>query len=865
MKRILFILTILLSLSSTVRAQLVINEVSQGTSGNQEYIELVVIGTKTCTDSCADLRGWIVDDNNGWYGTTAISAGCYRFVNNSNWSCVPYGSIIVLYNDGQPNPLVPPNDETDANHDGVYIVPMSSTYIELNSSSPNASNSAYPTTGFVAGGASWTNIALNNNGDAVSVISPANLTVAYHSMTYGNISGGTVHLNGSGGQTNFYATGSSYASSAAWSVGSAPANETPGAPNTPANTTWINSMKIPSIGAGSTNTMYDTICVGQTYTFNGAMYNATGQYADTFQAQGGCDSIVVLDLTVSQLPVAPTVTTPVSWCIGTTATPLTAIGSNLTWYATATAVTGSSTAPTPSTAAAGTTMYYVSQTTGNCESPRAAITVIVNPLPAAPVVTSPVTYCQDQSPVPLTATGNNLQWYTTATGGTATGSITPGTTVPGADTFYVTQTAIGCEGARALIAVTVIPTPPAPVVTTPVVYCRFDAATVLSATGQNLLWYAQATGGTGITTAPVPSTTAGGSTDFYVSQTVTGCESPRADITVTVNAVDAAFTTNVDSICINGILQIQNSSVGANLTCHWNFGNGDTAIGLLSQYQYATPGNFDLSLIIVDNNGCRDTAIDSVTVVNDPLVSVSIPDSVICAGARIDIHTNIAPGYDALVYDFGDGTIDSTRGTATTYAYDQAGLYQLSVQSQFSVCPRHTAAHAITVLSAPAVNLGPDTSICPGNAAMALFNRNPDAGTDTYHWSTGETTPTIQTAQPGSFWLVVDNGHCSTADSMEVYKSCYMDIPNAFTPNSDGINDYFFPRQFLTRALVSFHLQIFSRWGELIFETTSTDGSGWDGRFNGIAQPTGVYIYQVQAAFENGTAESQHGNITLLR
>jgi len=64
-----------------------------------------------------------------------------------------------------------------------------------------------------------------------------------------------------------------------------------------------------------------------------------------------------------------------------------------------------------------------------------------------------------------------------------------------------------------------------------------------------------------------------------------------------------------------------------------------------------------------------------------------------------------------------------------------------------------------------------------------------------------------------------------------------MDIPNAFTPNGDGENDYFFPRQLLAQRVTQFHMQIFNRWGELIFGTRKINGRGWDGKFN--EKPTG--------------------------
>ncbi|MFC4263985.1 hypothetical protein ACFOWM_13930, partial [Ferruginibacter yonginensis] len=181
----------------------------------------------------------------------------------------------------------------------------------------------------------------------------------------------------------------------------------------------------------------------------------------------------------------------------------------------------SATAPTPSTTTPGSTTYYVSQTAGTCESPRASITVTINPTPAAPTVTTPVTYCQNATAVPLTATGTNLLWYTTATGGTGSAiAPTPSTTTPGSTTYYVSQTTGTCEGPRAAIIVNITATPAAPTVTSPVTYCQNDVAVALTATGTNLLWYTAATGGTGSATAPTPSTATIGSTTYYVSQTV---------------------------------------------------------------------------------------------------------------------------------------------------------------------------------------------------------------------------------------------------------------------------------------------------------------------------------------------------------
>ena len=106
---------------------------------------------------------------------------------------------------------------------------------------------------------------------------------------------------------------------------------------------------------------------------------------------------------------------------------------------------------------------------------------------------------------------------------------------------------------------------------------------------------------------------------------------------------------------------------------------------------------------------------------------------------------------------------------------------------------------------------------------------------------------------------------CPSSDSITVLNDCYMNLPNVFTPNGDGVNDFFFPRDYLTKGLTAFKMEIYNRWGEIIFSTTKTDGAGWDGKYNGIPQPEGVFIYKMDATFKDGVHEHHQGNFTLLR
>src|SRR3989338_2010156 len=114
---------------------LIINEWSNGPSGNQEFYEFVVAGI--CGTS-VDIRGYILDDNNGTFtnpadysGTASgIAPGHFRFTYDPQWAAIPVGSLIVVYNAEDPNPAVPADDPSDANVDSLYFVPHNSTLFE---------------------------------------------------------------------------------------------------------------------------------------------------------------------------------------------------------------------------------------------------------------------------------------------------------------------------------------------------------------------------------------------------------------------------------------------------------------------------------------------------------------------------------------------------------------------------------------------------------------------------------------------------------------------------------------------------------------------------------------------------------------
>ena len=183
--------------------------------------------------------------------------------------------------------------------------------------------------------------------------------------------------------------------------------------------------------------------------------------------------------------------------------------------------------------------YSVIVTSNNsCSATSNVVSLTIYPLPDATVSPQgPTSFCQGGS-VSLNTNpvaGETYQWYQQGSGKIANATTSSYSAIQSGSFYVIIIDNHGCTATSSNTTVTVSPVP-APAVTSPVTYCQNVTASALSATGSSLLWYTSATGGTGSSSAPVPSTTSPGTTDYYVSQTVNTCESPRAMISVIVNA-----------------------------------------------------------------------------------------------------------------------------------------------------------------------------------------------------------------------------------------------------------------------------------------------------------------------------------------
>ena len=684
-------------------------------------------------------------------------------------------------------------------------------------------------------------------------------------------------------------------------------------------------------------------------TISGFIAADTGIYK-VVATWNGCKDSGFTHVILAPVPPPPVISGITAYCTGDVFVPFAVTGSGtILWYNTATGGVGSAVPPVVSTAAGGSYTFYATQTILGCESNRDSIKVVVHVTPAPPVITGTTVYCQYFTYIPPTAAGTNILWYNTAAGGV--GTLTPpviNTSIAGTYTIYASQSDSGCTSPLAPFTVIVNPKPVPPVIVdVPGNYCpgqAFVPYTIVTGTG--VLWYLTPTGGVGVVPSPFINTSVVGPHTVWATQTLLGCESDRAAITVTVydsviagftfaikygckadtveftntsyqtsvyrwsfgdgnssilkdpvniykwqgidtvklysssascidssiqiinlvHPIRAQFAPDTDLICQGGTIAFTDFSVGTTLSYLWNFADGNTSASASPAHYYPRTGVYHVMEIVTDFVPCHDTAYRTIFVDSLSPIYMAITDTVICTGTHITFtgdYTGI--GNTGIWWDMGNG--DSVKDmNPVSYGYEQTGVFTVLATAKYRVCAEPGVSRTVRVLPPPVISLGPDTTICKGSQAITItdhLNKNM-AGT-AWLWNTGATSSSITVTEPGTYSATVRMNGCETIGSVKVTNDCYMSIPNVFTPNGDGMNDYFFPRQFLTSGLSSFSLQIFNRWGTLIFETNSLSGSGWDGKFNNVDQPSGAYVYIIDGTFKDGQKEHHQGNVTLLR
>ena len=553
------------------------------------------------------------------------------------------------------------------------------------------------------------------------------------------------------------------------------------------------------------------LATGSTYTTD-ALTTSKIYYVEATNGSGcvsaARDSVKV---TVNPLPAAPTVNaTDITVCSGESASlsvknPVT--GVIYKWYSAATGGTALATGADFTTGAlTTTTTYYVeaSNPTGCTSSSRTAVKVTVNPLPAAPeVTTASVTICAGNTAtlsVKNPKAGYHYQWYRTATGDTSlfTGISFETPVLTSSVNYYVEAISDkGCtSAARTLVSVTVNALPSLPdVKATDITICSGSSATLEvnnPAAGAVYRWYDAAQGGTLAHTGVqfmTPALTK--DTAFYVeaSSTATGCaSSSRTKVTVTVVPLPAAPTVEATDVSIcsgsSATLKIQSPQTG--LIYKWySTATGGTALASGTDYTTATLTASAVYYVeAVNATGCMSSSRTKVTVTVVALPaapSVEATNVSICSGntATLKIQSPQA-GLTYKWYSTATGGAALATGTSyTTVVLTSDAAYYVEAVNATGCMSSSRTEVTVTVIPlpvAPEVE-ATDISICSGSTAT-LKVQSPQAGL-TYKWystatggtalTTGATYTTAALTSTAVYYVEADNaGGCVSSSRTKV-------------------------------------------------------------------------------------------------
>ncbi len=397
----------------------------------------------------------------------------------------------------------------------------------------------------------------------------------------------------------------------------------------------------------------------------------------------------------------------------------------------------SSTYSAPNTSAG--TFYYrlLSAENGNIGNTKCRITsnsipVTVNTIPAAPTVSTGVSYCQNQSAAALTATGSGLLWYTAATGGSGSGTApTPSTATVGTTNYYVSQTVSGCESPRVALPVTINPLPSL-AVTVGSASCPGTASgSVIATASGGTPAYTFSKDGTTFVSGNVFTGIAAGNYTITVKDSK-GCVFSAAPINIATSnplALSAEVTNNC-SVGANGVVTVRGT--GGTGTIQYKIDAG--VYGATNVFSNQTAGSY--TVYIKDGNNCEVSTTVTVPTVTVPSVTVA-SQSTCVVSSEGKITVTASGGQPAYSYQINSGTAQKSPD----FTGLAAGSYTVTVTDGRG-CTGTVMATINQTPTAPTVTT--PINYCFGVAASALSA----TGTGTLNWYTTETGGTASGTAP---------------------------------------------------------------------------------------------------------------------
>lgn len=226
---------------------------------------------------------------------------------------------------------------------------------------------------------------------------------------------------------------------------------------------------------------------------------------------------------------------------------------------------------------------------------------------------------------------------------------------------------------------------------------------------------------------------------------------------------------------------------------------------------------------------------------------------------QLGADTTLCPGDSIVLSVSGDGFMWQDGSTLPVYTVNTDGRYIVAIDKdgcQFSDTINVSVYRDVARITPD------DTVVCQGQKVLLQGISNP-AGD--FLWSTGSSSNSIEVDATGYYMAQIENICGQFTDTAYVVVQncdCRPALPNAFTPNGDGLNDIFIPK--LDCFAGAYQLGIFNRFGERVF-VSFNQNAGWDGTLRNGQVDVGVYFYYLQYQTPNGELKQYKGDLTLLR
>ncbi|MCR9173530.1 MAG: gliding motility-associated C-terminal domain-containing protein [bacterium] len=297
-----------------------------------------------------------------------------------------------------------------------------------------------------------------------------------------------------------------------------------------------------------------------------------------------------------------------------------------------------------------------------------------------------------------------------------------------------------------------------------------------------------------------------------------------------------------DTICHGDVATIWAEGAG---DYHWTPMNDPTSVLSYDSTLHTSPDSTTHYWCITN----LDSNIVTVTVIHPPSLELG-QDHFVCPGETVVIHPDVHGAHSHLWSDGSQGFDLETNenGQVWMIAENTCGSIKDSLWIYWD--------------SLATQDFGFDTMLC----SFETIELNVFYPNASYEWNHGSLAPSTLIEHAGDYWVDVHN-ECGTFThefhiTSDPNCELLIDLPNVFTPDGDGVNDYFVPIN--QEHVQSYHLMILNRWGEVLFESYEV-GIGWDGLVRGERASESVYFYKVDYADYDGNNNSLQGSLTLMR